>query len=97
MLYTLRELECKDVVSVCDGKYLGHISDLEIDGDCGKITAIYIAASGSFWTTNREETRIPWDHVKCFGEDTVLVDYRRENNCSCRKGRRNGWFNLHEM
>lgn len=91
MLYTLRELECKDVVSLCDGRFLGHITDIELDTDCGKITALFLS-SGGFWSAGKDEIRIPWEDIRCIGEDAVLVDYRKECGCSGRKGRKSNWF-----
>ncbi len=88
MLYTLKELSCKDTISTCDGKNLGRICDLELDGDCGRMTAVYVALPGTFWEP-KEEVRIPWDRVKCIGEDAVLVDWRREE-CRCEGHRGDG-------
>ena len=89
MLYTLRELECKDVINLCDGKFLGHISDLELDGDCGKITAVFVSAQSGFWSAGREDLRICWDSIRCIGEDAVLVEYRvQECDCGGRKPKR---------
>ncbi len=93
MLYTLRELECRDVINLCDGRLLGHISDLEIDTECGKATAIYIS-SGGFWSAGKEEVRIPWEDIRCIGEDAVLVEFRRECSCAGRKTRRSGWWTM---
>lgn len=94
MLYTLRELECKDVVNLCDGKFLGRICDLEFDGECGKITAVYLMPHGSFWMTGREEIRVPWENIKCIGEDAVLMEFQRECDCGKRKNRRNNWWSV---
>ena len=62
MLYTLRELQNKDVINLCSGKFLGHICDLEIESDCGKITAVYICLSVCFWAGGKD--RIIFDLCK---------------------------------
>lgn len=96
MLYTLRELECRDVINLCDGRFLGHITDLEFDKDCGKLTAVFLSAGG-FWTMGKDEIRIPWEDIRCVGEDAVLVEYRRDcKDCGCtgHRPRRPGWFCL---
>ena len=93
LLYTLRELECRDVINLYDGRLLGRISDLEIDSDSGKTTAIYISA-GSFWSAGKDEVRIPWEDIRCVGEDAVLVEFRRECGCSGRRVRKNSWWNM---
>ncbi len=86
MLYTLKELAAKDTISTCDGRYLGRICDLEIDADCGRVTAVYVVMPGRFWEP-KEDIRIPWDRVKCIGEDAVLVEWRREE---CRREHQQG-------
>lgn len=91
MLYTIRELECKDVVSLCDGRFLGRITDVELDTECGKTTAVYLSPGG-FWSAGKDEIRIPWEDIRCIGEDAVLVEYRKECSCGSRKGRKNSWF-----
>ena len=93
MLYTVRELSCKDVVNLCDGRFLGHISDLEIDSDCGKVTAVYIT-TGGFWSAGKEEVRVPWDDIRCIGEDAVLVEFRKECLCSGRRTKKSSFWTL---
>ncbi len=65
----------KEVIVRNDGKRLGHISDLEIDGDNGRITALVIYVkdkkSGLFGKT--DELIIPWNHIEVIGTDVILV------------------------
>lgn len=96
MLYTLRELECRDVINLCDGRFLGHITDVEFDKDGGKLTAVFLS-TGGFWSMGKDEIRIPWEDIRCVGEDAVLVEYRRDcKDCGCtgHRPRRAGWFCL---
>ncbi|WP_414672224.1 YlmC/YmxH family sporulation protein [Lentibacillus sp.] len=72
---TLSELQIKEVIVMNDGKRLGHISDLEIDGDNGRITALVIMAkekkSGFFGKS--DELIIPWNYIEVIGTDVILV------------------------
>src|SRR5699024_2930994 len=72
---TLSELQIKEVIVMNDGKRLGHSSDLEIDGDNGRITALVIMAkekkSGFFGKS--DELIIPWNYIEVIGTDVILV------------------------
>jgi YlmC/YmxH family sporulation protein len=74
-LLTLSELQTKDIVMVEDGKRLGHISDLEIDVDKGRIQALVIGLKGKMMGIfgREDEMIIPWDHILTIGEDVILV------------------------
>jgi len=72
---TLSELQIKEVIVVNDGRRLGQLSDLEIDGDNGRITALVLIAkdkkSGFFGKS--DELIIPWNNVEVIGTDVILV------------------------
>jgi len=91
MLYTVRELECKDVINICDGKILGHVTDIELEGEQGRVCAFLVSNGLGFWIGSRDLLRIPWEQVKCIGEDTILVEYRREIS-NIDKNKCKGWF-----
>ena len=91
---SLRE---KDVVNVCDGKRIGCICDLTIDGDCGRITAIHVADRFFSFSAQRPPVKIPWDMISCIGEDTILVSLPRDfcrgqPKCDDKKGRKQSRF-----
>jgi YlmC/YmxH family sporulation protein len=69
----LRELE---VVNLLDGKRLGFASDLEIDAETGKITAIVVPGPGKFlWIFGKStDYVIPWERIRKIGVDVVLVE-----------------------
>ncbi|MFC4557026.1 YlmC/YmxH family sporulation protein [Virgibacillus kekensis] len=71
----LSELQIKEVIVIEDGRRLGHISDLEIDGDNGNITALVIIVkdkkNGLFGKAG--EMVIPWHHIETIGSDVILV------------------------
>ncbi|GGJ86616.1 hypothetical protein GCM10007063_06460 [Lentibacillus kapialis] len=74
-MVTLSELQIKEVIVTNDGKRLGQLSDLEIDGNNGRITALVLIAkdkkSGVFGKS--DELIIPWKNVEVIGTDVILV------------------------
>ncbi|WP_042223846.1 YlmC/YmxH family sporulation protein [Oceanobacillus manasiensis] len=71
----LSELQVKEVIIVDDGKRLGHITDLEIDTDKGKIVAIVLTIKdkkGGFFGKS-DELVIHWDQIVRIGSDVILV------------------------
>ena len=72
-------LRDKDVINVCDGKRLGFVNDLEIDNCDGRICAIVVLFDGRIFGFGKcEEVVIPWENIKCFGKDAVLVNIGTE-------------------
>ena len=70
--YDLRE---KDVVNMCDGKKLGCVAELEIDPECGRVTAIIVSPDTiSAIVFSKHQIRIPWDKIIRIGHDIILVD-----------------------
>lgn len=71
----LSELQMKEVIIVDDGSRIGHISDLEIDADRGKILAIVIMLKekkgGLFGKP--DELLIHWEQIVRIGSDVILV------------------------
>ncbi len=98
MILTMCELREKDVINICDGKKLGYICDVEIEADCGRITAIYV--SDRFFSLNGSKNciKLKWDTIRCIGEDTVLADAgkicRSEERCREEKRRKSWLFEL---
>lgn len=68
-------LSAKEVISICDGKRLGHICNYEIDLTCGTVTAVFVPGDRSIFSFGRQsDIRIPWDKIKKIGEDAILAD-----------------------
>lgn len=90
----IRDLECLNVVNLCDGKILGTISDVEIDTNCGKIMAVSVSSGKGIFQGISETIRICWDQIKCIGEDTILVEYKKETcfDKSNSHKKFSGWF-----
>ena len=70
------QLRLKEVIGIGDGSRFGYIGDLELEPDSGQIRALVIPGRlRLFGLLGREEDMvIPWECVKRFGEDTVLID-----------------------
>ncbi|MCI0397690.1 MAG: PRC-barrel domain-containing protein [Chloroflexi bacterium] len=65
-----KELIGKPVISVTDGRLLGHVKDLYLDQDLELINGIFLGQEGLF---NRKALLVPRREVTVFGLDAVLV------------------------
>ena len=75
------ELQCKEVICLCDGRRLGFVSDLCIELPEGRISAIIVPGPCRFlglWG-RRDDYVIPFCSVRQVGPDVLLVDCRPEN------------------
>lgn len=66
----------KEVVNINNGKRLGYVQDVCADLETGKITSIIVPGSNKvlnlFASSNQIE--IPWQNIKCIGDDLILVE-----------------------
>ncbi len=70
----LADLQRKDVVSLKDGRRLGRIIDVEIDG-LGNIEYLVIEPKRFFrFFTSTEETTVTFKQINKIGEDVILVE-----------------------
>lgn len=85
---TTSELECMEVINLCDGGKLGFPSAVELCAEDGKITALIIPRECGFLGFGKSEHyRIPWCRVECLGEDAILVKLTAAELSNCtRKG-----------
>ncbi len=70
------DLKAKDVVNILDGKKLGHICDIELELEIGKVIAIIVPGRwrGFSIFAKREEIVIPWKKIVRIGRDVILVE-----------------------
>jgi len=70
------DLKMKEVVNILDGKRLGAITDIEIDIEQGRLTAIVVPGQGKFLGLfgRNEDIVIPWDKIHKIGMDVILVE-----------------------
>ena len=70
----LADLQRKDVVNVKDGKRLGRIIDVEING-LGSIEYLVVEPKRFFRIfSSNEETTIIFSQISKIGEDVILVE-----------------------
>lgn len=70
------DLKIKEVINIVDGKRLGVITDIEIDAESGKLTAIIVPGNGKFLGIfgRNEDMVIPWEKINKIGLDVILVE-----------------------
>ena len=66
----------KEVVNINNGKRLGYVQDVCADLESGTITSIIVPGSNRFLSmfSNSNDIVIPWQQIKCIGDDIILVD-----------------------
>ena len=81
-----QSLRDKAVINVCDGSKLGCPEDFEFDACTGKIVALIVYAdSGLFCFGKPNEFIVPWEKIKCIGDDTILVRLEAQELQCCRR------------
>lgn len=72
----LGELRVKEVIGVNNGNRFGYVGDVELDLERGQVLGLIVPGRlRLFGLLGREKpVVIPWQAVRRFGEDTVLVD-----------------------
>lgn len=67
----------KEVVNITDGKRLGFVQDVCADLESGIITSIIVPGGNNKilnMFSNSNDIVIPWQNIKCIGEDLILVE-----------------------
>lgn len=72
------ELQEKEVINICDCKYLGRVMDLEFNECDGCIRAIIVPEPGKFpgCFTRERIFCIPWCRIVKIGPDVILVEIK---------------------
>lgn len=72
----LSELQLKEIIVIHSGRRLGHINDLEIDPDTGRIVAIitYVRDNKGSLFGKTNEMYIYWHQIVTIGKDVILVN-----------------------
>lgn len=70
------DLKVKEVINVIDGRRLGNITDIEIDVETGRLTAIVVPGPGKFLGLfgRNDDIVIPWEKINKIGYDIILVE-----------------------
>lgn len=65
----------KEVINITDGKRLGYVQDVTANLESGIITSIIVPGSAKLFNIfSSNELVIPWEKIKCIGEDIILVE-----------------------
>lgn len=66
----------KEVININDGRRLGFVQDVTANLEDGMITSIIVPGSIKFlgMFSGNNDIVIPWQKIKCIGEDIILVD-----------------------
>ena len=70
----------KEVVNIVDGKRLGFVQDVTADLNSGVITSIIVPGNSRLINlfAGNNDIIIPWQNIKCIGEDIILVEINKE-------------------
>ena len=70
----------KEVVNIVDGKRLGFVQDVTADLESGVITSIIVPGNSKLLNlfAGNNDIVIPWQDIKCIGEDIILVEINNE-------------------
>ncbi len=79
---TFCELRSKAVINMNDGKNLGHIIDLSINGT-GQVLGLILPNEKSLFkgVVNANSVFVPWQSICRIGDDTILVNIGIEKIC----------------
>ena len=66
----------KEVINISDGRRLGFVQDVTANLETGTITSIIVPGNSKLFNifSSGNEIVIPWDKVKCIGDDLILVE-----------------------
>jgi len=80
----IADLQCKEVVNLCDGCRLGYVTDVVIDICSGKLDAIVVPEKNGLlgFVFKENEFIIKWENVEKIGDDIILVKYSKTASSS---------------
>ena len=66
----------KEVINIKDARRLGFVQDVCANLQDGTITSIIVPGSNKVLSmfTNSNDIVIPWQNIKCIGDDIILVE-----------------------
>lgn len=76
MKCSVNDLRAKEVINVTDGARLGYVSDVEIELDTGRITALIVPGTYKFmgFLGREDDIVISWEKIKKIGDDVIIID-----------------------
>ena len=90
----IADLQCKEVVNVCDGARMGYVNDVELDVNTGRLVAIVVPGPWnlSCLFAKGEEYVVPWSQIEKIGDDIILVRFATPPQSRCRPKERKRRF-----
>lgn len=84
----IAELRDKEIINISDGCRFGYVGDVEVDLESGMVKSLVVPGRlRLFGLLGREEDRIfPWESVRRFGEDIILVEAAESRRSRLRGG-----------
>ena len=81
--HTFCDLSSKEVISCCNGRRIGVVTDLEIDCDCGRILTLLVKEnSRNFEFAGKSKCiSVPWERIDTIGEDFIIIN--QDFSCEC--------------
>lgn len=76
-MFKTSDLRVRDVINVADGRRLGQMTDIEVDLESGRITAIIVPGQSrglTLFARSDSDYVIPWEKIIRVGVDVILVD-----------------------
>lgn len=86
------ELRCREVIDIRTGARFGYVGDVSVALESGRAEALVVPGRRRlFGLLGREPDRIfPWETVRRFGEDIILVEQDGEEAQDGRRRRAEG-------
>jgi len=67
----------KEVINIIDGKRLGFVQDVNANLESGIITSIVVPGNNKLFNVfSSNDIVIPWQDIKCIGDDVILVELK---------------------
>lgn len=66
----------KEVINITDGRRLGFVQDVTANLETGIITSIIVPGNAKLFNifSSSNDIVIPWEKIKCIGDDIILVE-----------------------
>ena len=65
----------KEVINIVDGRRLGFVQDVNANLETGIITSIVVPGNNRLFNVfSSNDIVIPWQNIKCIGDDIILVE-----------------------
>ena len=67
----------KEVINIIDGRRLGYVQDVNANLETGIITSIVVPGNNKLFNIlGSNDVVIPWQDIKCIGDEVILVELR---------------------